>query len=452
MASPISPEPTTRTTPSPPQSPAKSSVSFFDRWRSPLSTILLVIFMISIGLAVPTVWARNQLLDTERFVRTVAPLGEDEGFQQAVANRVTTAITQEVASSNLVSNANAVVAALVPFVTTAAVESVAQSFVTSPEFPGVWENAARIAHTGFNALLSGGESPLFDTERGQVSITLVPIVDKVVADLNTRGIAVNPPTDDLTLVVFESPTLSDLQSITKRLDELAILLPILALASLAGYFVLSPNHRGALVAAGLGLAIAMLVVLLFLTLLRWLYLDGLSDSVDKDVARTLFDTLTHYLRWGLRILGLAGLIVAGIGYLIFRDNVSFDSNEEARQSFFEHWPIFAKLENAVATNRYAAVAIWLALVAAGLFLLDWTDFGWIIVLLIGGVAGLILILRAKPVPIEFLTPPPAPETPSGPAIRQPVSLSLQQVADLKSQGMLSDQEFDQAKSLILAGG
>ncbi len=432
----------------PPDSAAHRSS--FARWRGPLSTLLLVLFMVTAGLAVPAVWARNQVLDTDRFVRTVSPLGDDEAFQEAVANRVTNAVTQGVASTDLVSENDGVVAALLPAVTNAAVDSVTHSFVSSPDFPAVWDDTARIAHSGFVALLEGTDSPLFDSASGQVSVDLTPVVQAVIDELNARGISLSMPSGDMTFVVFESSRLADLQSVTSRLEDLAIILTLAALASLLAYVLVAPNWRGAIVVAGLGLAISMLVVLLFVALLRWLYLDSLSATVDRDAALNLFDTLTFYLRSGLRILGLSALAIAGIAFLVFRRRISFGAEEEAHRSLYARWPAIGKFENAVATNRLASVAIWASLICAVLFVVEWTDFGWVIVMLVSGVAGLLLIFRAKPVPIELLSPPAAAGTPDS-VDRASVGLDLQRVADLKVEGMLSDEEFAQAKSLILAG-
>lgn len=426
------------------------SSSAFDRWRDPISRLLLVIFMVSAGLAVPAIWARNQVLDTDAFVRTVTPLGEDPAFQDAIANRVTSIVSSEISSSNLVTENDGVLATVVPLAATAAVDSIVTSFVHSPRFPAVWEDTARIAHTGFDALITGGESDLYNSADGQVSIDLTPIVQVVLDDLAARGITINPPQQDLTFVVFESSTLAEVQSVTKRLNELAVVLSLIALISLLAYVIVSPHHLAALMVAALGLALSMLVVLLFISGMRWLYLRELSNDVDKDAARGMFDMILRYLRWGLRITGLVALAVAGAIYLKLRHQIHFDSSEEAERSFYARFPVLGRFENSVAENRLASAGIWSALIAALLLIQNWTDFGWVIVLLVVGIAGLILIQRAKPVPEELRNPvksPPVAETTTGAMVSQ----SLQQVADLNASGQLTDDEFAMAKTAILAG-
>src|SRR5687767_535982 len=72
-------------------------------WRRRLLNLLLIVYLIAIGLAVPSIWARNQLLDTDRFVRTVAPLAENEDIQNGIVNRVSSYISTAVADSAVVS-------------------------------------------------------------------------------------------------------------------------------------------------------------------------------------------------------------------------------------------------------------------------------------------------------------------------------------------------------------
>ncbi|MBX3069131.1 MAG: SHOCT domain-containing protein [Thermomicrobiales bacterium] len=419
-------------------------------WRKHLATALLVIFMVSAGLAVPAVWARNQVLDTDAFVRTVAPLAEDPAFQDTIANQVTSILTAQVTSSNLLPGGDAVVGALVPIAAAAAIDTIVTSFVHSPRFPAVWETTARTTHAGFEALITGGNSNLYNSADGRISLDLTPIIQVVLNDLAARGIPINLPSQDLTFVVFESATLAELQVVTQRLNDAAVLLSIVAVLSLLGYVLLSPHRLVAFMVAGLGLALSMIVVLLFIIVARWYYLGHLSAGIDKEAARILFDTLLHYLRWGLRITGLIGLLVSGAIYLKLRHSLAFASQEDMDRSLYVRWPVLGRLENAVAGNRVAASGIWMAIVAAILFLQNWTDFGWVITLVMIGLAGLVLIRRANPVPEAVLNRAPraaAPEAAASPALSQ----SLQQVAELNARGLLTDEEFALAKSAILAG-
>ena len=62
------------------------------RWRTILAVLLIVVGCVLAPLAGVAVWARNQVTNTDRYVRTVAPLASDPAIQQAVADQITTQI------------------------------------------------------------------------------------------------------------------------------------------------------------------------------------------------------------------------------------------------------------------------------------------------------------------------------------------------------------------------
>jgi len=62
------------------------------RWRTILAVVLIVVGCVLAPLAGVAVWARNQVTNTDRYVRTVAPLASDPAIQQAIADQITTQI------------------------------------------------------------------------------------------------------------------------------------------------------------------------------------------------------------------------------------------------------------------------------------------------------------------------------------------------------------------------
>jgi hypothetical protein len=76
------------------------------------------------------------------------------------------------------------------------------------------------------------------------------------------------------------------------------------------------DHRRALVGAGLGVAVAMLLLALGLAVFRSIYLDALPASVlPHDAAAVLYDTIVRFLRAGLRTVFVLGLVVAAGAFL-----------------------------------------------------------------------------------------------------------------------------------------
>lgn len=60
------------------------------------SLVLLVLGAAMLPTAVVTVWARTQLLDTDRYVQTVAPLADDPVIEDSVANRIAQKVSDEI--------------------------------------------------------------------------------------------------------------------------------------------------------------------------------------------------------------------------------------------------------------------------------------------------------------------------------------------------------------------
>jgi hypothetical protein len=62
------------------------------RWRTIMAVLLIVLGCVLAPLTGVAVWARNQVTNTDRYVRTVAPLASDPAIQQAIADQITTQI------------------------------------------------------------------------------------------------------------------------------------------------------------------------------------------------------------------------------------------------------------------------------------------------------------------------------------------------------------------------
>jgi hypothetical protein len=62
------------------------------RWRTVVAVLLIVVGCVLAPLAGVAVWARNQVTNTDRYVRTVAPLAADPAIQAAIADQITTQI------------------------------------------------------------------------------------------------------------------------------------------------------------------------------------------------------------------------------------------------------------------------------------------------------------------------------------------------------------------------
>ena len=113
-----------------------------------------------------------------------------------------------------------------------------------------------------------------------------------------------------TFALFSARYLVKAQSLYRLLNTLRWVLPILAFICLAAGVYIARRHRRALVGAGLGLAASMVVLGALLAIGRTVYLNSLPASSSADAAAAAFDILVRFIKQGLRVLFVVGLVVA----------------------------------------------------------------------------------------------------------------------------------------------
>ena len=241
--------------------------------RSTAAVVLILIGALLAPVAVVGSWARGLVVDTERYVDTVAPIAQDPLVQSAVANRITLAVVDALNVEQLTTQATDAVAGLdLPPLVGQAVTSLqaplqeaitgfirknVTKIVSSDAFENVWEEANRAAHEQIVATLRGDPDALAQiSDTGALTIDVTPIIEDVKTSLEQAGFSLvsRIPTVNVTFPIASSADLVRLQSAYRLIDVVGGLLPYLSLA-LLGAGVLAAQHRSrALVVAGLSLA------------------------------------------------------------------------------------------------------------------------------------------------------------------------------------------------------
>ena len=94
------------------------------------------------------------------------------------------------------------------------------------------------------------------------------------------------------------------------------MLPFLSLALLAAGVFVARGRRRALLYAALGVSASMLVLGAALAIARGIYLNSVPQSMlPADAAAALYDTLIRFIKEGLRVLLVVGLVVAAGAFL-----------------------------------------------------------------------------------------------------------------------------------------
>jgi len=336
---------------------------------------MLVVFCLSLVLAVPATWLRNQIRDTDRYLRTVAPLASDPAIRAALTDRVATLISTQlreiVVREGLIDQKILFLSA--PLVSTLDdyIHGTVRAFVMSDRFPLIWEQLNRTAHPAVSALVTGGGTAL-RTNDGRVALDLAPLINQIIKRLGERGIniveRIRVDRLDTTFVLYQWQALADIQAGVSVVETIAIWLQALAVVSLVALLILSPNRRQTSLRAALSVAATMALVLMLLAFARWWSVDQLPLSVNRDAATAFFETIGRYPRLAFRLFGVLGLLVAG-GVFLTRpggrvrreQEAMWQSVKSAWRSAAERWPTLDRL--AASSNEHL-LALGMGLVVA----------------------------------------------------------------------------------------
>jgi hypothetical protein len=294
------------------------------RLRSAGAWSLLVLGCLLAVLSLVAVWLRVTLLDTDRYVDTVAPIAAEPGVQQAVAGKLETAIYSRIDFASLARDVLPDRADVLAPAIQAGVESVVSDriaeFTRSQRFQNLWVDANRRAHTRVVELLTGGRSGRLELDEDTVYLDLSAAVERVRSGLQERGLdriaSAIPSTVDGRVKLFQSEELVTAQRAVKLLKAVAIVLPLLALGCLVGAVFLTRSRRRGLLRVGMGLAVAMLLLIAALAVARSAYLDALDQTaLPRAAASNVFDTVVALLRDGVRVAVIVAVLVAVLSYV-----------------------------------------------------------------------------------------------------------------------------------------
>ncbi|HEX6579048.1 MAG TPA: hypothetical protein VF082_11840 [Jiangellaceae bacterium] len=300
-------------------------------WRSIVSALAITLGCILAPVAVVSAWLQSVVVDTDRYVETMAPLADDPAVQSVVADAVSNQILTSIDVEALVDQTLGTLADVgaergLPERATERIEGLAgpiasgiegfvsdrvDRFVASDRFADIWETVNRESHAQLNAALTG-ESAAVQIESGEVTIQLAPIIDRVKERLADDGLGLisRVPTVDAVITVYSGGDVSTMQRAFNAIDRAGVVLPIIAIALIVAGVLLARDRRRATIRAGVGLAVAMVVLAVAILIGRNLYLDSVDDVIPYEAATAIFDQVVSFLRLTLRAVLAAGLVVA----------------------------------------------------------------------------------------------------------------------------------------------
>jgi hypothetical protein len=304
------------------------------RLRTSGASVLLLLAFLLAPLSVVAVWAHSEISDTDRYVQTVAPLATEPAVQNTVIDRLTNRVVGNVNVDQVTATLAATLArnGAPPIVVdhvdalsgalknalTGAVHQVVQKVVTSDQFAETWVTANRRAHAAVVKVLTGEGGSAVQTRGNTVVLDIGTVVDKVQQRLVEAGFAKagKIPDVDRQIVLLQSDELRKAQNGMRLLDILGAWLPVVVVALAALGVWLAPSHRIGLMAAGLGIGVMMVVLLVGLAVMRQRYVDSVPPGTQpRDAAATIFDTFARFLRDSTHTVLVIAVIIVIAGYL-----------------------------------------------------------------------------------------------------------------------------------------
>jgi hypothetical protein len=305
------------------------------RGRTVAAVMLVIVGLLLAPVAVISAWARLQLVDTDRFVATFAPIGEDPDVQAFIGDQVSTAIEEQVDIPQLTSDvfdgirsldlppraedALSLLEGPAAEGLTSLLDQTVNRVVTSEAFEDVWAAALRASHTQFIAALQGDpDAALAIGDDGSLSVQLGPIIEEVKQRLADRGVdfASAIPVIERSVVIAKVDSLVLVQTMYALAVAVGTWLPVLVLVLLAAGVLVAKRRSAALVWTAGGLALAMLLTLAGLGTGRLFFVATVSPSImPSDAAEAIYGGLTELMASTLAALTVLAIAVALIAWL-----------------------------------------------------------------------------------------------------------------------------------------
>lgn len=293
------------------------------RVRAFFSALLIVIAAVLAPLSAAAVWVDSQVSDTGRFVATMKPLASNPDVQNAVTNRVTDAVMQNIDVNAIINDIapgdrprlDTILGGASGAITSGInglVHTVVQNFVQSDAFQTLWVRLITDAHQAMVKALTGSGDASIKINNDTVSLDLAPVIAQVKTQLVDQGLGVASKIPDVhtSFTLVESKDIGKLKTYFRLLDIAGVWLPIITVVVAGAGVLLAQRRRRALVAASLAIAAGVAVLGIGLAVFRLIYTDRLPADVNRPAAEAVYDTLVRYLRASVRMVITLGIIVA----------------------------------------------------------------------------------------------------------------------------------------------
>jgi hypothetical protein len=305
------------------------------RWgRTAAAVVLVVVGLLLAPVAVISAWARLELVDTERFVATFAPLAEEPAVQDYITEQATAAIEEQVDIPGLTKDvfdgiksldlppraedALSLLEAPAAQGLQSLVAQVVDRVVTSEAFADVWAAALRATHTQFVAAVQGDpDAALAVGGDGTISVQLGPIIETVKQRLEERGVgfAAAIPEVDRSIVIAQDDAFVLIRTIYTLAVAVGTWLPWIVLLLLTAGVLVAKRRSNALVWTAGGFALTMAILAAGIGIGRTFFIGTVSPSImPSDTAEVVYDGLLELMLSTILALFVLAVFIALIAW------------------------------------------------------------------------------------------------------------------------------------------
>jgi hypothetical protein len=244
---------------------------------------LLVVGTLVTFLAIFSIWANRQALNTDNWVDTSGKLLQNEDVRSQLSNYLADQLFANVDVQAELEGA--LPGPLQPLAGPAAggihqlAPQIAEKALENPHVQELWAGANRAAHVTLLKILDD-EGSAVSTGGGEVTLDLSSLVSQIGGQLGVGGgLAAKIPADAGQITILKSDELSTAQSIAQVIRGLPIVLTLLALLlfGLAVYLA-GPRRRRALRSVGFGFIVAGALALLGRSIAGGSVVDALATN------------------------------------------------------------------------------------------------------------------------------------------------------------------------------
>jgi hypothetical protein len=329
------------------------------RGQRTVVAVLVVLATILAVVAIFSIWANRQALNTDNWVHTSDRILQNEDVEsrlsaflanQLFANVDVKAELEKALPSQLDALAGPAAGGLSQLA-----PKVAERALSNPQVQTLWSDANRKAHETLLKLLDGGSGAI-STEGGKVSLDLSALLKKVGEQVGVgEGVAEKIPPDAGQITILRSDQISTAQSIAKLIRTLPVVLTLLVLILYGvAIWLAGPRRRQALRSAGIGFVVAGAFVLLLRSIAGHAIVSSLvADEANKPAVEAVWSIATSLLVTVASSAIAFGVLVFLAAWLAGPTRLATGLRREAAP-YIRDQPAAAAL---------VAFLVWLALVA-----------------------------------------------------------------------------------------